>query len=162
MKLNSNTFTLEGESYKELENIIKKIASENEIKDVMGVDIKLSKDEGLIRFVIAESTGGAEVCFNILRSIDLEDIDSLDKKQLRNWLQPTLDAWAGKMSIEDFIRASEFYLKDGSAEMKIIEKIKEILESKPEKTTETEESLMSEGPIEEIGEEDLFEETIPE
>jgi len=55
MKINSNTFSFEKEEYKKLENIIKKIASENEIKNVSGVNIKLSQKEGTINFSIKKA-----------------------------------------------------------------------------------------------------------
>jgi hypothetical protein len=50
MKINSNTFSLEKEAYEELENVVRKIAEENEISDVEEINIKISKDEGIVLF----------------------------------------------------------------------------------------------------------------
>ena len=50
MKVNSNTIKLEKESYESLENIIKKIASENKINNIKNVEIKFSKDSGVVCF----------------------------------------------------------------------------------------------------------------
>ena len=54
MKINSSTIKLEKESYKELENIIKKIASENKINNIKNVEVKLSKDGGVVKFAVYE------------------------------------------------------------------------------------------------------------
>lgn len=56
MKVNNNTISLTKESseYQELENIIKKIASENEINSVETVNISLDKNQGLVGFKTAE------------------------------------------------------------------------------------------------------------
>lgn len=56
MKINSNTIYIEKESseYGELETIIKKIASENEIDNVESIQISLSSDEGVIGFKVAQ------------------------------------------------------------------------------------------------------------
>jgi hypothetical protein len=50
MKINSNTFSLEKESYEELENVVKKIAEENGIEDVEEINIKISKEDGVVIF----------------------------------------------------------------------------------------------------------------
>lgn len=50
MKINSNTFSLEKESYEELEGVVKKIAEENGIEDVEEINIKISKEEGIVIF----------------------------------------------------------------------------------------------------------------
>jgi len=50
MKINSNTFSLEKESYEELETVVRKIAEENEIEDVEEINIKISKEEGVVIF----------------------------------------------------------------------------------------------------------------
>jgi len=50
MKINSNTIKLEKETYSQLEKIIKKIASENKINNIKSVEVKLSKENGLITF----------------------------------------------------------------------------------------------------------------
>lgn len=52
MKVNSNMIHLAEDSkeYKALEEIIKKIASENDIKDVTGVSIRLGSEEGMVQF----------------------------------------------------------------------------------------------------------------
>ena len=50
MKLNSNTIKLEKESYEQLESVVKKIASENKIENVSGIEIKLLKDSGVVKF----------------------------------------------------------------------------------------------------------------
>ena len=54
MRLNSNTVTLEKESHEKIEEIIKKIASENKIENVSGVQIKLSKENGIVKFAIID------------------------------------------------------------------------------------------------------------
>ena len=54
MKINSNTVKLEKESYKQLEEIAKKIASENKIENVENIQIKLSKDNGVVKFAIID------------------------------------------------------------------------------------------------------------
>jgi hypothetical protein len=56
MKINSNTIKLEKESFEKLETIIKKIASENKIENVESIQIKLSKEQGIIRFKNANLT----------------------------------------------------------------------------------------------------------
>jgi len=50
MKLNSNTIKLEKEQFTQLESIIKKIASENSIKNVEAINISLDKDKGIVKF----------------------------------------------------------------------------------------------------------------
>ena len=52
MKINSNTFSINRESkeFQSIEDIIKRIASENKIENVEEVQIKLSKDEGMVKF----------------------------------------------------------------------------------------------------------------
>ena len=50
MKINSNTIKLEKESYLKLEKVVKKIASENKIENVGNVEVKLSKENGVIKF----------------------------------------------------------------------------------------------------------------
>jgi len=56
MKINSNTvgITKESSEYKELEDIITKIASENKIDNVERVAISLSQDKGIIGFKVAQ------------------------------------------------------------------------------------------------------------
>ena len=56
MKINSNTIYIAKESseYGELENVIKKIASENEIDNVESIQISLSSDKGVIGFKVAQ------------------------------------------------------------------------------------------------------------
>ena len=56
MKINSNTvyITKESSEYGELENVIKKIASENEVGNVESIQISLSSDEGVIGFKVAQ------------------------------------------------------------------------------------------------------------
>lgn len=54
MKINSNTVKLENEAYKEIESLIKRIASNNKISNVESVQIKLSKTNGIIKFKTAE------------------------------------------------------------------------------------------------------------
>jgi len=50
MKINSNTILLESNDYKELEGIVEKIASVNNINDVDSIQIQLKKDSGIIKF----------------------------------------------------------------------------------------------------------------
>ena len=52
MKINSNTVSLtkESEDFKALEEVIKKVASENGIEAVESIEISLSPEEGLIGF----------------------------------------------------------------------------------------------------------------
>lgn len=56
MKINSNTIYIAKESseYGKLENVIKKIASKNEIDNVESIQISLSSDKGVIGFKIAQ------------------------------------------------------------------------------------------------------------
>ena len=56
MKINSNTIYIEKESseYNELESIIKKIASENNVENVESIQISLSPDKGVIGFKSAQ------------------------------------------------------------------------------------------------------------
>jgi len=50
MKINSNTILLESKDYKELEGIVEKIASANNINDVDSIKIQLKQDGGIIKF----------------------------------------------------------------------------------------------------------------
>ena len=50
MKINSNTISLEKEDYVKLEDIVKKIASDNSIENVEEINIVLSQDQGLVSF----------------------------------------------------------------------------------------------------------------
>ena len=54
MKINSNTIKLEKKSYQKLEEIIKKIASKNKIENVENIEIKLSKESGIVKFAIID------------------------------------------------------------------------------------------------------------
>ncbi len=56
MKINSNTIyiTKESSEYAELENVIKKVASENKIDNVESIQISLSSDKGIIGFKVAQ------------------------------------------------------------------------------------------------------------
>ena len=54
MKINSNTIKLEKKSHVELENIIKKIAVDNKIENVGSVEVKLSKNNGVVKFAIID------------------------------------------------------------------------------------------------------------
>ena len=54
MKINSNTIKLEKESYEKLETIIKKIAQDNKIENVSSIEIKLSKENGTVKFAIVK------------------------------------------------------------------------------------------------------------
>ena len=54
MKINSNTIKLEKEAYEQLETIVKKIAQDNKIENVSGVEIKFSKDSGVVKFAISD------------------------------------------------------------------------------------------------------------
>jgi len=56
MKINSNTIYLTKESlgYEELEDAIKKIASENNIDNVDSIQISLSPEKGIINFKSAQ------------------------------------------------------------------------------------------------------------
>ena len=58
MKINSNTIKLEKKSYEQLETIVKKIASENKIENVSGVEIKLSKENGVVKFAMEDDENG--------------------------------------------------------------------------------------------------------
>jgi len=50
MKLNSNTIKLSETEHKKIEAIIKKVASENNIKNVKTINISLNKDNGVVKF----------------------------------------------------------------------------------------------------------------
>ena len=50
MKINSNTIKLDKGDFKNVESILKKIASDNGIGDINSIEIKLSKDSGLVSF----------------------------------------------------------------------------------------------------------------
>lgn len=54
MKINSNTISLEREEYAAVEEVIKKIASENKIENISEVRVILSSDSGIIKFKQAE------------------------------------------------------------------------------------------------------------
>lgn len=56
MKVNSNTIHLseETQEYKDLEAIIKKVASDNGVEDVFSISIALSPEKGLINFKTAQ------------------------------------------------------------------------------------------------------------
>src|SRR5574343_1207654 len=54
MKINSNTISLEREEYAAVEEVIKKIASENKIENISEVRVVLSADSGMIKFKQAE------------------------------------------------------------------------------------------------------------
>lgn len=56
MKINSNTIKLEKESYEQLETIVKKVAEENKIENVSGIEIKLSKETGVVKFSLEDET----------------------------------------------------------------------------------------------------------
>lgn len=53
MKINSNTISLDRDDYAALEDMIKKIASENKIEDVNEVHISLDQNKGMISFKTA-------------------------------------------------------------------------------------------------------------
>jgi len=59
MKINSNTFSInkESEEFQSIENIIKRIASENKIENVEEVQIKLSKDGSTVKFAFDMPVG---------------------------------------------------------------------------------------------------------
>ena len=54
MKINSNTISLEREEYAAVEEVIKKIASENKIENIKEVRVILSADSGIIKFKKAD------------------------------------------------------------------------------------------------------------
>ncbi|GEM_PF-4999573 len=62
MKINSNTIVLAKESdlYKELENVITKIAEENNISNIKQASLAVTKDNGFISFKVAEGIGTSE------------------------------------------------------------------------------------------------------
>jgi len=68
MKINSNTIKLEKESYQKLENIIKKIASENKIENVENIEIKLSKNSGVVKFAGKPSEEQKQEIMNLIES----------------------------------------------------------------------------------------------
>jgi len=59
MKINSNTFSInkESEEFQSIEDIIKRIASENKIENVEEVQIKISKDGSTVKFAILPGLG---------------------------------------------------------------------------------------------------------
>ena len=61
MKINSNTIKLEKESYQKLEEVIKKIASENKIENVENVEVRLSKNGGIVKFAINRDEDVGEI-----------------------------------------------------------------------------------------------------
>jgi len=68
MKINSNTVCLDKEDHAKLEEVIKKIASENKIENVKEIHVSLSKDNGIIKFGILNPE---EDIPNILKKIFL-------------------------------------------------------------------------------------------
>lgn len=54
MKINSNTVTLEPKEYEKLEKVVSKIASENGIDNVEGIQIHISQEEGVVVFKQSE------------------------------------------------------------------------------------------------------------
>ena len=77
MKINSNTIKLEKESYEKLEEVVKKIASENKIENVSGVQIKLSKENGVVKFAIGDDLINEE---NAYKEWDDETEEYVNKK----------------------------------------------------------------------------------
>jgi hypothetical protein len=55
MKVNSNTISLDREDYTAVEEVIKKIASDNKIDNVNEVNVVLSSDSGTVKFKLAET-----------------------------------------------------------------------------------------------------------
>lgn len=125
MKINSNTVKLERNEYKELAGVIRKIAAVNGFNDIESVEVHVDPHESTIKFKTAEK-GGLEVITQILRGADFS---FLNKDELVGWLDPILKAYAGGMSIEDFIYAGNRYLEEGSSDMEIIDQVRAIYNS---------------------------------
>ena len=92
MKINSNTIKLEKESYQKLENIIKKIASKNKIENVENIEIKLSKDSGVVKFAIEEDNYYYDV---IVWAPDGEHVIEENLKSYEE-AKNVADEWLGK------------------------------------------------------------------
>ena len=62
MKLNSNTICLtkESEDFKTIEELVKKVASANDVENVESVNIVLSEDGGIVGFKVAQESIGEE------------------------------------------------------------------------------------------------------
>jgi len=76
------------EDYKSIEEVVKKIASENEIKNVSGVNIKLSKEKGLIKFAIDKNKTRFPIYNKFGRSRSLDEyIEIFDVNFDKNWEQ---------------------------------------------------------------------------
>ena len=74
MKINSNTIKLEKNEYVALEDVIKKIASMNNIDNVDRVNIQLSQEEGTIKFSMKD----------FMKDSEEEDTDNSSKKECDN------------------------------------------------------------------------------
>lgn len=58
MKINSNTVMLDPTQYSSIEDILKKIAQDNSVKNVESISIKLSSDQAIVSFRQKEAIAG--------------------------------------------------------------------------------------------------------
>jgi hypothetical protein len=125
MKINSNTIKLENQDYKNLEYVIKKIASENKINDIESIDIKLTANEGAIRFKTAAGINSVDALLK--KAVEENEALPLEKKDSPytfKWtpdeLQYLIDGFVEKVMplVEDDVarmaieRIQKQYLKD--------------------------------------------------
>ena len=116
MRINSNTIKLEKESYEKVENIIKKIAADNNIENVEGVSIKLSSNQGIVSFKIKEAF------LEGLLGAALGALGVAGAYKLNSWLTSQLgEGWSWGQAI-DLIQ-DKFEL---SSPAQAVEKMKEI------------------------------------
>ena len=132
MKINSNIIKLEKESFEQLEEVIKKIASENKIENVEGVEVRLSKDNGVVKFKSAADSIPKEQMLKLLQQnfpkgkfIDGEDWGGEDYKH-------TIIASGEEGSDEEGLTLFDNYAEDYEEKyyiMGVNKKIYELLDS---------------------------------
>jgi hypothetical protein len=95
MQINSNTILVKkgSQEFIELENILLKVASANDIKDVAGVEISLSSEEGLVSF---KQAGAGLVCDNPIHKglgnmFSDEEREKIKKIKEEKGLEPSED-----------------------------------------------------------------------
>lgn len=104
MKINSNTIVLAKESnlYKELEQVVTKIAEENKISNIEQASLDVTKDNSLVSFKIAEELEQSVVIYGpyrgstIVKTIQLTQIDN------------------NSVLIEDLVNAQDPYIVYGN------------------------------------------------
>lgn len=87
MKINSSTIKIENQDYKTFESVIEKIAKDNSIDNVESVHIKLSSDNGIISFKLADIDEAKQDLEQLINVEEQEDaIIEQKKKELDDYL----------------------------------------------------------------------------